>query len=106
MASAFVLAAVAEAVARHRATPGLMAFDGTGALWLCVLAVRRTRPLLTICVLAGAGLLGTIVTALAWPQAQDGAGVWILAMMLACYSLGAHAGGRVVVLGGCCPWPW
>lgn len=103
VALGFVLAAIAEAVLRYRATPGLLAFNATGALWLGALAVRRRRPVLAITVIAGAGAVGSTVTALLWPTAADGAGVWILAMMLAAYSLGAHATGRVVVLGALLP---
>jgi signal transduction histidine kinase len=99
MALGFVLAAVAEAVTRYHAMPGPLAFNASGGLWLGSLAVRRQRPLVPVCVIAVAGLLGTIVMALVWPDAADGGGVWILAMMLASYSLGAHGAGRSVVLG-------
>lgn len=99
VALGFVLAAVVEAAVRHHGTPGLLAFDTSGALWLSVLAVRRRRPLVPICVIAGAAVAGTTVTALVWPEAPDGGGVWILAMLLASYSLGAHGAGRVVALG-------
>lgn len=99
VAVVFVLAAVTEAVVSDRATPGLLAFNATGALWLGSLAWRRRRPLVPLCVIAGAGCLGTTVTALLWPEAGDGAGVWIFALMLACYSMGSNATGRVVLLG-------
>lgn len=99
VALGFVLAAVTEAVVRYHDTPSLLAFNVTGALWLSSLAVRRRRPLVPICVIAAAGLLGITLTALIWPDAPDGAGVWIFAMMLASYSLGAHAARRIVVLG-------
>ncbi len=99
VAVAFVLAAVAEAVARYTAHPGQLAFTASGALWLGFLAVRRRRPLVSISGITAGGLLGSIATAALWPDAADGAGVWIVAMMLASYSLGAHRSGRVVVLG-------
>jgi signal transduction histidine kinase len=99
VALGFVVAAVADALLRYRADAGLLAFVTTGALCLAVLAVRRQRPVLVISVIAGAGVAGTTVTAVVWPDAQDGAGVWIFAMVLAAYSLGAHARGRAVVLG-------
>lgn len=99
VAVGFVLAAAAEAVVRHHASPGLLAFDVSGALWLGSLAVRRRHPLVPICAIAGAGVVGTTVTALFWPEATEGSGVWILAMLLASYSIGAHGAGRVVVLG-------
>ena len=94
-----MLAAVAEAVVRGHGTPGLLVFNATGALWLGSLAVRRVRPLVLICAVAGAGVLGSTLTTVVWPEASDGGGVWILAMMLASYSLGAHGAGRAVILG-------
>lgn len=99
MAAGFVLAAVAEAVARFHASPGLLAFSGSGSLILGSLAVRRRHPLVPACAIAAGGVLGTAITAQLWPEAQDGGGVWILAMVVASYSLGAHAAGRPVVLG-------
>lgn len=99
VAACFVLAALGEAAVRHGHTPGLLAFDSAGALWLATLVVRRTHPVLPVCAIAGAGVVGILVTGLLWPDATDGAGVWILAMALACYSLGAHGAGRVVALG-------
>jgi signal transduction histidine kinase len=99
VALGFVLAAVADATVRHRATPGLLAFDAAGALWLASLAVRRTRPLVPISLITAAGVVGAVVSGLVWPKAPDDAGVWILALMLASYSLGAHGAGRPVVLG-------
>ena len=99
VALGFVLAAVAEAVVRDHGTPGLLAFDATGSLWLGSLAVRRRRPLVPVCVIAGASVLGITLTTVWWPEAQVDAGVWIFAMMLASYSLGAYGAGRVVLLG-------
>ncbi|HEY3528842.1 MAG TPA: histidine kinase [Nocardioides sp.] len=99
VAACFVLAAVAEAVVVQRGTPGLLVFDAVGAVGLVSLAVRRTHPLVSICVIAVGGVVGTTVTALAWPDAPDSGGVWILAMLLASYSLGAHGSGRPVLLG-------
>ncbi len=99
VALAFVVAAAAEAVVRYRDVPGLLALDATGSLWLAVLAVRRRRPVLVIGVVTAGAVVGTTITAWLWPDVTDGAGVWIFAMVLAAYSLGAHARGRVVVLG-------
>ena len=99
VAVGFVLAAAVEAVVRHHDAPGLLAFDVSGALWLGSLAVRRRHPLVPIFAIACAGVLGTTVTALLWPEAADGSGVWIFAMLLASYSIGAHGAGRAVVLG-------
>jgi signal transduction histidine kinase len=99
VAVGFVLAAVVEAVVRYHATPVMLVFNAFGALALSCLVVRRQRPLVTLCILTSAGVLGTIVPALLWPTATNTAGVWIFAMMLASYSLGVHGSGRVVVLG-------
>lgn len=99
LALCFVLAGVAEAVVRDRTAPDLLMFQLTGALWLCCLMVRRTRPVLAISVLAAGGVIGSVATQLFWPAATDSGGVWIIAMMVAAYSLGAHARGRVVALG-------
>ena len=95
----FVLAAAAEAVLRYHGTVGLLAFNASGAVWLGALAMRRSRPLLTFGIIAAAALFGTVVTAVLWPNAADGGGVWIVAVMLASYSLGAHGSRRVVVFG-------
>lgn len=99
VAVGFVLAAVGEALVRFHDMLGLLVFNAAGALWLGSLAVRRSRPLVPICVIASAGVGGTMATARLWPDAPDGAGVWIFALMLAAYSLGAHSSGRAVVLG-------
>lgn len=95
----FVLAALTEAVVRDHGAPGLLAFEATGAVWLASLAVRRTRPLFPLCAITGVSLVGVTLTALLWPQSPDGPGVWIIAIMLASYSLGAHGEGRRVLLG-------
>jgi signal transduction histidine kinase len=99
----FALAAAVEAVARDQGITGLLAFQCLGAAGLLVLAVRRRRPVLTLCVLTAFGLVGTLVQLLVWPQAEDAGGVWILGLMLAAYSLGAHARGPAVALGVALP---
>lgn len=99
VAVCFVVAAFSEAVVHHHAVPGLLVFQASGALWLGSLAVRRRWPLVPLCVTAVGGVLGTTIPAVVWPHASDGGGTWIVAMMLACYSLGAHGSGRIVALG-------
>jgi hypothetical protein len=99
VALCFVLAAAGEAVVRQHAEPWLLVSDVVGALGLLSLAVRRHRPVLTLGVLAGLGVLGTALTPVLWPGAADNGGVWILALMLASYSVGAHASGRAAGLG-------
>ncbi len=103
LAACFVLAAAAEAVAVHRDTPGLMVFALGGVPVLAVLAVRRSRPAVTVVAIATSAVLGTMVQVAVWPGTDDSGGVWVFALMLACYSLGAHARGRVLVLGGVLP---
>jgi signal transduction histidine kinase len=99
VAGGFVAAGVVEALVRYHATPEMLAFNAGGALGLICLVVRRQRPLVTISVMTAAGVLGTIVPALLWPAATNTAGVWIFAMMLASYSLGAHGRGWHITLG-------
>jgi signal transduction histidine kinase len=104
VAAGFVLAAVGEAAALHRGAPGLLALTVAGAPLLAVLAVRRTRPLVPVCVVAGFVVLGTAAQAIFLPDAADsGGGVWLLALMLASYSLGAFGHGRTVAVGALLP---
>jgi len=103
IALGFVLAAGAEAVVLHGEAPGLEAFALGGAPVLLVLALRRTRPVATISVISAFALFGTVMQTLLWPQASDSGGVWMFALLFASYSLGAHARGRVIALGGLLP---
>ncbi|KQX66165.1 sensor histidine kinase [Angustibacter sp. Root456] len=103
VAAVFVLAALGEAVALHRQTPALLAFAAAGAPALGVLALRRVRPTLPIVVITALAAAGTTVQARVWPGASDSGGVWMLALLLSAYSLGAHGRGRVVMLGGLLP---
>lgn len=99
----FVLAAAVEAVVVHGGTPGPLALGLLGAPVLTTLAVRRTRAVLTLSALTGFATAGTLLQLAVWPDADDSGGVWIFAMLLACYSLGAHAKGRALVLGALLP---
>ncbi|MGN6301167.1 MAG: histidine kinase [Angustibacter sp.] len=103
VAGAFVLAALIEAFAVHRHPLGLLVFTASAAPLLTVLAVRRTHPAVACAVIAGAGAVGTAAQAAWWPRAPDGGGVWMFALLLAAYSLGAHAHGRRLALGGLLP---
>ena len=103
VAAGFVLAGLAEAVVLHRHPPGLLAFTACGATLLSVLAVRRIRPVVPLCVIAAFAVLGSAIQSVFWSDAGDGGGVWLFALMFASYSLGAHGCGRVVVLGGLLP---
>jgi signal transduction histidine kinase len=99
VAAVFVAASVAEAVVLHRTTPGLLALNASGSLWLAALAVRRRHPPLSLVIVCGAAVLGIELGQRWWPGASDSGGVWLFAIMLASYSLGAHARGRVLLLG-------
>jgi signal transduction histidine kinase len=103
VAVGFVLAALGEAVVLHRLEPGLLAFTASAAPGLAVLAVRRTHPVLPVCVIAAFALVGTSVQAAYWPDAGDGGGVWLFALLFACYSLGAHGRGHALLVGGALP---
>ncbi|MGN6612753.1 MAG: sensor histidine kinase [Angustibacter sp.] len=103
VAGAFVLAALGEAVVLHSRTPGLLAFTASGAPALAVLALRRTRPALPLVVIATLAAAATTLQSAVWPTADDSGGVWMLALLLSAYSLGAHGRGPVVLLGGLLP---
>jgi signal transduction histidine kinase len=103
VALGFVLAAVAEAALRYHSEPARLAFNATGALWLAVLVLRRRRPAVAIGVIAAGGVAGTLVTAYAWPHGEDSAGVWIVALLLAAYSVGAYGSDRALALGALLP---
>lgn len=102
-AAAFVLAGLAEAIALHRHTPGLMAFTACGAPLLSVLALRRIRPVVPLCIIAAFVVLGTTAQTVFWPDSSAGGGVWLFALMFATFSLGAHGHGHLLILGGLLP---
>jgi signal transduction histidine kinase len=99
VAVAFVVAAATEAVVRHHGAPGPLVLDVSGALWLGSLAFRRRRPLVPMALVCGAAVVGPLLAQQLWPDVPDTAGVWLFAIMLASYSLGAHGRGPAVVLG-------
>lgn len=99
LAASFVSAAVAEAVVVHHGTAGLVLLGICGAPLLAVLAVRRRQPLLSLGTIAAFGVLGTVIQAILWPAADDSGGVWIFALIVACYALGAHARARAIGAG-------
>lgn len=103
VAAGFVLAAIAETVVLHHAAPGALALGLGGAPVLAVLAVRRSRPVLVLGVVAAFAVLGTVLQAALLPGADDGGGVWMFALMFAAYSLGAHGRGRWLLLGALLP---
>ncbi|MGN6162186.1 MAG: sensor histidine kinase [Marmoricola sp.] len=103
LAGCFVLAAVAEAVARFHDSAGLLAFNACGAVWLAVLALRRRRPLLTLVLMVTVGLTAALVSHEYWPDVSAGSAAWIVGLLVATYSVGLYREGRRVVLGGILP---
>ncbi|HEX2893959.1 MAG TPA: histidine kinase [Marmoricola sp.] len=103
VAAGFVLAALGEAVVVHHAHAGLLAFHLAGAPVLAALAVRRTRPAAAVALVGGVAAGATVLQLRIWPGSDDSGGVWVFALLLACYSLGRHGRGRSVVLGGVVP---
>lgn len=99
VAVVFVAAAMVEAVVLHRSAPGLLVLNLTGALWLVALVARRSHSQVSLAIVCGAAVLGIELGQHWWPSASDSGGVWLFAIMLASYSLGAHARGRVLLLG-------
>jgi hypothetical protein len=89
------VAAIGEAVLRFHDTPARLTLNVAGALVLMTLAVRRTRPLLALGCIGVQAVVVALATHLAWPGSPVEATVGVLAMMLATYSVGAHASGPV-----------
>lgn len=103
VATGFVAAALGEAVVLHENAPALMGFAAGGAPLLMILALRRTRPLLPIWVIAAGAVLGSAIQTMLWPGASDGGGVWLFALMFAAYSLGLYGPDRALALGAALP---
>jgi hypothetical protein len=103
VAAFFVVAAAIEALVVHHASPGQLVLGLLGAPVLGLLAVRRTRPVTCLAGLTAFAVGGTLAQVWLWPGADDSGGVWIFALLLACYSLGAHARGARLALGGALP---
>ncbi len=99
VAGALVVAAVVEAVARDVGHVGKLAADVSAAVVLLVLAVRRTRPRTVLAVLSGVAVVSIVSTQMLWPEVSDEGGVWLFAVMLAAYSVGAYRRGPSVLLG-------
>jgi signal transduction histidine kinase len=97
VAAGFTGAATAEAVLRFDDDPMLLALNVLGALTLATLAVRRTRPVLALVSIGLAAVVVALVTHAAQPGVQVEATVAVVAMMVATYSVGAHAQGRAAL---------
>lgn len=98
LAIGFTAAAAVEELLRGAAPSPLL-------LMLSGLACRRSRPLLTVTLITLSRALGWFAGALlpAGARGSSAAAVPILALMLASYSLGAHAGRRQLALGAALP---
>lgn len=103
VASGFVVAAVGESVLLSHADRVLLTLGCAGAPVLSVLAVRRRRPVLTVVAIASFAVLGTVLQLAMRPDASTRGGVWMFALLLACYSLGAYARGYRLVIGVLAP---
>lgn len=103
VAAGFVLAALIDAVAFGRTTPGLLVFEVAGAPLLAIFAVRRNHPVVPLLVIAAFAVIGTTVQSAVWPEVGDTGGVWMLALLFAAYWIGARAPARLAVLGGAVP---
>lgn len=93
VAAGFVAAAALEALVRHHSQVLLLCGDLVGAAALGSLAVRRTRPLLAVTVIALVDGTGSVAQAVL-PSSTTGSTdviVPILALIFANYSLGAFA---------------
>jgi signal transduction histidine kinase len=103
VAACFVLAAAGEAAVVHRSAAGPVLFGIGGAPTLAVLALRRTRPLLPLAVIAVAAAFGTAVQTALWPHAGDGGGVWLFALLFAAYSFGLYGRTHTISIGTVLP---
>lgn len=91
LALGFVAAAAIEAVIRYRHEPGLLVGNLSGAPTFGCLAVRRTRPLLTVSIMTVVFSVGSLVEAVLAPHRSGDEVVPIFALLVASYSLGAYA---------------
>lgn len=99
LALGFVVAAGIEAALRFHHQPGQLAENLTGALIFGCLALRRTRPLLTVSIIAGVFSAGSLIQAVFEPEQSGDAVVPIFALLVVSYSLGAYATRRQLLAG-------
>jgi signal transduction histidine kinase len=95
----FVAAAAVEAVVRYQSEPAALAVNLPGALVLACVALRRTRPLLTLTIFVAFSCAGTLVQARWAPLAPNDAAVPIFALLVITYSLGAYGSRRALLAG-------
>lgn len=97
VAACFVAAALVATAVEHGSV-GQVLFGTSAAPILGVLVLRRTRPVVPVCVISGFVTVGVLVQTALGVQ-SGGGGVWLFALMFASYSLGAHGPGRLLCLG-------
>ncbi|MGH8860170.1 MAG: sensor histidine kinase, partial [Jatrophihabitantaceae bacterium] len=91
LALGFVVAAGLEAVIRYHADRAALISNLIGALTFTVLALRRSRPLLTVSVMSVIFSAASFVQAALLPDESGDALVPIFALLVVSYSLGAYA---------------
>ena len=98
LGAGFAVAWLVEALIRDGGEPARLALDLPGVVLLLCLAVRRRRPLLAMAVLA---LGSTASSLLGWALGMPAGDVVvpILALLVAVYSLGAHASRWALAVG-------
>lgn len=97
VAAVFAAAAALEAIVRSRSSAYLV-INLTGAPLLLLLAVRRSRPLMTVTGFCAGAIVGSLLQAWLIPHAASDVFVPIFGLLLAIYSVGAHGSWREVAL--------
>ncbi len=92
-----MIAAAAETLVRSR-NPFYLGLNLSGAPVLSVLALRRSRPVLTVTVLSAADVVASFTGAWLIPDMSSDVFVPIFALLLAMYSVGAHGSRREVAV--------
>lgn len=99
LALGFVLAVAVEAVLRDHDRHALLAGNLVGALTFGCLALRRSRPLLTVSLMTAFGTFGSLAQAALEPHASGDQVVPVFALLVVSYSLGAYATRRQLLWG-------
>ncbi len=98
LAVAFVVAATVESVLRDGWDPAQLALGLGGAVAMLVLLVRRRHPLVMVSLFCISGAVASVVQAWLGDTSSD-AFVPVVALIVMCYALGAHAGTKALALG-------
>jgi signal transduction histidine kinase len=103
LAACFVAAAAIEAVVRFHDAPMQLLIALSGSVTWAALVWRRSRPLLTVVLVAAVSVIGSALQAWLVPQGPADSAVAIVALLVASYSLGAHGSRWAVVFGAPLP---